>query len=137
MDMDMEMKKLDMEMEMKKMDMDMKKMDIDVEMKKMDVEMKKIRSGEAKDDKLLITQRMTALAFFIAAIFFSISIRDGLLGNKANSFLEGLQTQVTKNKLFLSAWVGASIADKVSIFFNRVWKFAVFLKMSLPVPKLF
>jgi sorbitol-specific phosphotransferase system component IIBC len=119
-----QLKKMDMEMEMKRMqnDMDMKKMDMEVEMK--------------KKDKDMVMQIIAVLGFVTGVFIFSISIKDGLLGNRVNSFLAWLQAGLTNNKLFLKAWIGASIAEKVSLLFNRIWNF-VFLKKSLPATKLF
>ena len=102
--------------QLKKMNnMEMKKMYIDIEMKKMDIETKKMDIETKKMDKSMEMQRMALLTFFIGILIFSISIRDGLLGDRSNTFLAWLQAGLTKHKLFLSAWVGASIADKVSL----------------------
>jgi len=135
--MENEMKKMENEMKMKKMEienyMNMKKMDNDVEMKKKDkdteMEMKKMENEMKK-------QIIGVLGFVTGVVIFSISLKDGLLGNRVNSFLAWLQAGLMNNKLFLKAWIGASIADKVSLLFNRIWNF-VFLKKSLPVTKLF
>ena len=137
--MDMEMKKMYIDIETMKMDIETMKMGFDIERKKMDIDikMKKMDIETNKMDKNMEMHRLALLTFFISTLIFSISIRDGLLGDRSNTFLTWLQAGLTKHKLFLSAWVGASIADKVSLLLTRVWNFAVFLKTSLPVPKLF
>ena len=119
-----QLKTMDMDMDMKRMEMEMKRMEMEMKIEMM------------KKDKDMAMQIIAVLGFIIGVVIFSICIKDGLLGNRVNSVLAWLQAGATKNKLLLSAWVGASIADKVSQIVNSIWNI-VFLKKSLAVPKLF